>query len=97
MKLLIENVDDPINQFLIDLDLFSSYVCESLYIVNVQVCMPSSIKFIVNLEDPGVDVEIVCDQFGKLKHELLLVIDIYCTYGVGNICKSEDLLCSRLG
>jgi len=28
--------------------------------------MPSTIEFIVNLEDPGVYVEIVCDQFGKL-------------------------------
>lgn len=66
MKLLVEYVDDPINQFFVDLDLFSSNVCESLDIVNVQVCMPSTIEFIVNLEDPGVYVEIVCDQFGKL-------------------------------
>ena len=38
--------------------------------------MASSIELIIDFEEPCVYVEVVCDELGKRKHELLLVIDV---------------------
>ena len=56
--------------------------------------MASTIEFIVNLEDPSRDVEILGNQLRQGVDELLLVVDVDATDWSGHVSELEDLLCS---
>lgn len=51
--------------------------------------MSSSVEFIVYLEDPRVDVEVVRDEFCKLLKEIILIIDVVSTNWYRNISHLE--------
>jgi hypothetical protein len=93
-KLFREDVDDSIDQFVINLNLLPPDVGNSFDVVNVQVCMASAVELIINFEDPGIHVEVVCYQFRKLKHEFLLIVDINGAYWRRHIGEGEYLLSS---
>ena len=54
--------------------------------------MTSGAKFIIDLEDPVIDIEIVDDKSGERKLKLILVRDVVCTHGDGNIANLEYTL-----
>ena len=54
--------------------------------------MSSTIEFIVYLEDPGVDVEVVRDEFRKLLKEIILIVDVVSTNWYRNISYLKDSL-----
>jgi hypothetical protein len=54
--------------------------------------MPSSIEFIVYLEDPGVDVEVVRDEFCKLLKEIILIVNVVSTNWYRDISHLKDSL-----
>jgi hypothetical protein len=56
--------------------------------------MTSTVKLVVNLENPCCDVEILCNQLGQRVDELLFVINIHTAYRSRDIGQLEDLLCS---
>ena len=65
--------------------------------IDVEMSVTSTIKFIVNLEDPSCDLQILSYQLGQGVDELLLVVYIYTANWSRHIGKLEDLLCSRFG
>ena len=56
--------------------------------------MASTIEFIVNLEEPSRDVEILGNQLRQGMDELLLVVNVYTADWRWYVGKLEDLLCS---
>ena len=52
----------------------------------------STIEFIVNLEDPSRDVEILGNQLRQGVDELLLVVDVDTADWSGHVSELEDLL-----
>ena len=54
--------------------------------------MPSSIEFIVDLEYPGCDVEILGNELSQRVDEFLLIIYVNTAYWSWHIGKLEDLL-----
>ena len=71
-----QDVNDLLDQALSDLNRLLAQVSQWLHLVNIQVSVASSIELIVDFEQPGVNVEVIRDQLGQRKHELLFVIDI---------------------
>jgi len=67
---------------------------QRLDLVYIEVSVASTIEFIVNLEDPSRDVEILGNQLGQGVDELLLVVDVDTADRSGHVSKLEDLLCS---
>lgn len=58
--------------------------------------MSSAIEFIVYLEDPSIDIEVVRDEFCELLKEIVLIIDVVCTNWYRNISHLKDPLGTRL-
>ncbi len=83
--MFIEDIYDSIYKLFINFDLLSSNLRKCFYIVDIYRCMPSAIKLIVNLEYPCIDIQVVCNQFCQLKHEFLLVVNIYGTDRCRNV------------
>ena len=54
--------------------------------------MPSAIEFIIDLEYPGCDVEILGDELSQRVDEFLLIIYVNAAYWSWHIGKLEDLL-----
>ena len=58
--------------------------------------MTSSTKFIINLENPSVDIEVVSNQFGQLIVEVLLIVNIMSSNGHRDIGLSKNAFGARL-
>ena len=58
--------------------------------------MSSTVEFIVYLEDPGIDIEVIRDEFCELLKEIVLIIDVVCTNWYRNISHLKDSLGTRL-
>lgn len=56
---LLQNVNDLFNQLVTRLEGFLSYSSQCLDLRNVQISMASGVELVVNLEEPGVHVEVV--------------------------------------
>ena len=67
---------------------------QRLDLVYIEMSEASTIEFIVNLEDPSRDVEILGNQLGQGVDELLLVVDVDTADWSGHVSELEDLLCS---
>jgi hypothetical protein len=60
MQMLIKNVNNFINEFLIDFHLLSSDFRECFDVINIEGCMTSPIELIVDLKEPGIYIQIIC-------------------------------------
>ena len=60
-------------------------------------CMPPSVKFIVDFEDPSGNVEVFSDQLGERMYKFLLIINVNATNRSWHIRQLEDLLGSWFG
>jgi len=65
---------------------------QGLDLVHIEMSMPSSIEFIVDLEYPGCDVEILGNELSQRVDEFLLIIYVNTAYWSWHIGKLEDLL-----
>ena len=61
-------------------------------LIDADIAMTSAIKFVVNLEQPLVHIQIVCYKSGKGSVELLLIIDVDRADGSGHISELENFL-----
>ena len=59
--------------------------------------MTSAVELIVHFEDPGVDVDVGCNELGEVGHEVFLVVNIMSSNWNGNVGCLEYSFGSRLG
>jgi hypothetical protein len=62
MKMLLKNSDNAIDEFLVDVHLFPSNVSQRFDIVDQEISMTAAVEFIVNLEYPSINIQVICNQ-----------------------------------
>ena len=93
-QILSEDRLDLLDEIKIRVQLLFLKLLQRLDLVYIEVSVASTIEFIVNLEDPSRDVEILGNQLRQGVDELLLVVDVDATDWSGHVSELEDLLCS---
>ncbi len=61
----LQDVNNLLNKLLSILDRFLAQVGQRFDLIDVQVCMTSSIELVIDFEEPSVHVQIVGNQFGQ--------------------------------
>ena len=93
-QILSEDGLDLLDEINVWVKLLFLKLLQRLDLVYIEVSVASTIEFIVNLEDPSRDVEILGNQLRQGVDELLLVVDVDTADRSGHVGKLEDLLCS---
>lgn len=64
----------------------------SFHGLNIEAGVTSGPKLVINLEQPGVHVQIVYDKSGKGQLEFILVLDVVRTHWDWDVTQLEDAL-----
>ena len=60
-----QDVDDLLNEGLTDLHWLFTQVGQGFHLVNVKVGVASTIELVVDLEQPSVHIQVVCNKLGE--------------------------------
>lgn len=83
---------DLLHQVKIWVQLLLLELLQGLDLVNVEMRMSPAVKLVVDLEDPGRDVEVLGNQLRQRVNKLFFIINIDTTYWSWNISQLKDLL-----